>query len=329
MLVLNWNGARLLPRCLEALSRTDYSSGRWEVVVVDNNSSDDSVEAAQRDFPWIKVSRHPANLGFGKGYNPAIRRAQGEYVALLNLDTRVRPAWLKELVRAAEMDPRVGATTAKLLFPTDGPLAGRIERAGGQLLADGSGRDRGQLEVDRGQYDTQEEVFYFAGSASLLRKAALQDSGLFDERYFMYYEDVDLSWRLRLRGWKIVYVPTAVVEHEHAASSGEWSPLFIFNVDRNRQLMLFKLAPWPLALREAARYVAEWALNCARVAFWAATRRQRGPHAARARLQARVIASWLWDLPGVLGDRAAIRSERRAARGVVERWLERSVVERT
>jgi hypothetical protein len=151
---------------------------------------------------------------------------------------------------------------------------------------------RVEHEPDRGQYDRQEEVFYFNGAAALLRKAALADAGSLDPRYFMYYEDLDLSWRLRLRGWKVLYVPQAVVEHEHAASSGEWSPLFLYEVLRNRPLMLLKLAPWPLASREVGRHVASLGLNAARVLYWALTRRQRGPHAARARIEALVLLSW-------------------------------------
>ena len=228
--------------------------------MVDNASTDGSLEDAVAAFPWITTWRNPANWGFARGYVAAVAAAPGPYVVLLNSDTRVRPGWLRSLVDAAEADPRLGAASAKLIFPPDSPNAGRIQNAGGLLLRDGSGRDRGtavrdgrvEHEPDRGQYDRQEEVFYFNGAAALLRKAALADAGSLDPRYFMYYEDLDLSWRLRLRAWKVLYVPDAVVEHEHAASSGEWSPLFLYKVLRNRPLMLMKLAPWPLALREMA-----------------------------------------------------------------------------
>jgi N-acetylglucosaminyl-diphospho-decaprenol L-rhamnosyltransferase len=274
VLVLNWNGARLLPICLEALFQTDYPGDRWEAVLVDNASTDGSEDAALRDFPRLKLWRNPGNWGFARGYNGAIAGAPGPYVALLNIDTRVRPGWLRALVAAAEADPRIGAATAKLIYPPESPNAGRIQNAGGLLLPDGSGRDRGTVfrdgtwkqEPDSGQYDRSEEVFFFCGAGALLRKVALEDVGHFDERYFMYYEDLDLSWRLRLRGWQVLYVPESVVEHAHAQSSGEWSPFFTYQVERNRPLMLLKLAPLPLALREVGRYGAEWLLNCARVA---------------------------------------------------------------
>ncbi len=197
------------------------------------------------------------------------------------------------------------------------------------LLADGSGRDRGtilrdghwQQDLDSGQYDLPEEVFYFCGAGALLRKAALADVGLFDERYFMYYEDLDLSWRLRLRGWRIRYVPGAVVEHLHAASSGEWSPFFTFQVERNRILMLLKLAPAPLALQELVRFIAEFALNCVRVLASAVAKGQRGPHAARTKLQARVLLSWLHDLPGVLAERRRVRASRKLPDSAIAAWM--------
>ncbi len=329
VLVLNWNGARLLPGCLGALEQTDYPAGCWETVQVDNASSDGSETAAVEQFPWLKLRRNSGNWGFARGYNGTIREAPGPYVVLLNSDTHVRPGWLRALVGAAERDGQVAAATAKLIYPDGSPKAGRIQNAGGTLLANGAGRDRGTMfrngqweqEEDLGQYERQEEVFFFCGAAALLRKAALADVGVFDERYFMYYEDLDLSWRFRLRGWKVVFVPDAVVAHAHAASSGEWSPFFTYQVDRNRPLMLLKLAPLALALPEIGAYVSDFGVNAARVLWWALTRRQRGPHAARAKLQARVILSWLRDARGALVDRARIRRRRLVPDQVIRRWM--------
>jgi GT2 family glycosyltransferase/glycosyltransferase involved in cell wall biosynthesis len=329
VIMLNWNGRWLLPSCLEALARTEYDDGRWEVVVVDNASTDGSREWVEGAHPWVRVRRNPANWGFGRGNNPAMRDAPGPYVVLLNSDTRVRPGWLRALVGAMEADPSAGAGTAKLIFPPESTHAGRIQNAGGMLLPDGSGRDRGTVvangvashEPDDGRYDASDEVFFFCGAGAILRKAALDEVGYFDERYFMYYEDLDLSWRMRLRGWTVRYVPDAVVEHEHAASSGEWSPLFTYNVERNRPLMLVKLAPWPLATREVGRYLVEFGLNAARVAWWLASRRERGPHASRARMQAGVVLSWVRDLRGVLRDRTAIDGSRRVPDRAIETWM--------
>ncbi|MCL4532262.1 MAG: glycosyltransferase, partial [Actinobacteria bacterium] len=190
-----------------------------------------------------------------------------------------------------------------------------IQNAGTLILRDGSGRDRGALvrgtevfqEDDEGQYDRREEVFAGCGAALLLRKAMLEDVGIFDDDFFMYYEDMDLSWRMRRRGWKVVYVPDAVVRHVHAASSVEWSPLFLFHVERNRLLMLSKNAPLKLAISEHARYLTSVALNLGRYGrsriFSAPDRAAVG---ARVRIQLRVVASLLRLLPGTVAKRRAL-----------------------
>ena len=146
-----------------------------------------------------------------------------------------------------------------------------LQSAGSCVLPDGSGRDRGTIvnrghvypPWDDGAFAVAAEVFHFNGAACLLRRDMLATVGLFDERFFMYYEDMDLAWRARAQGWKIRYVPQAVVRHVHSGSAGEWSPLFTYNVDLNRLLMLIKNAPWWLARQQLARYAAETIWNAA------------------------------------------------------------------
>ncbi len=190
-----------------------------------------------------------------------------------------------------------------------------IQNAGTLVLHDGSGRDRGALvrgtevfqEDDEGQYDRREEVFAGCGAALLLRKAMFEDVGFFDDDFFMYYEDMDLSWRMRRCGWKVVYVPDAVVRHVHAASSVEWSPLFLFHVERNRLLMLSKNAPLNLAISEHARYFASVALNLGRYGRSLLLRApDRAAVGARVRIQFRVVASLLGLLPGTVAKRRAL-----------------------
>ena len=130
-----------------------------------------------------------------------------------------------------------------------------INNVGSNIYPNGFGGDRGFLERDEGQYDEPVEVFAWCGGAVLLSKAYLDDVGLFDERLFLYYEDTDLSWRGRLRGWRYVYVPTSQVDHRHAASSGVGSKVFRYYTERNRPLMLVKNAPAGLALQEGVGMV--------------------------------------------------------------------------
>jgi len=205
-----------------------------------------------------------------------------------------------------------------------------VQNAGTLILSDGSGRDRGTIvrgtevyqEDDLGQYDQREEVFAGCGAAILLRRTMLEDVGLFDEDFFMYYEDMDLSWRARRRGWKILYVPEAVVRHIHCGSSGEWSPLFLYHVERNRLLMLAKNAPLALAAGEHARYALSAAANAARLARCLA----RGSPdtaavAGRLRIQMRVLWWLLSHLPQTIAKRRQLAARELVPARELLRWM--------
>ena len=204
-----------------------------------------------------------------------------------------------------------------------------IQNAGTLLLAHGAGRDRGTVlrhgqpayEPDAGQYDQPEEVFGFCGAACLLRRSALDEVGYFDPSFFLYYEDLDLSWRLRLRGWTIRYVPLSVVWHYHAATSGEWSPLFTYYVDRNRPLMLTKNGPPRLAARELAGYAADAGLTAMRLLRAIGTRQAAGAAARRLWLQTRVLASWTRAVPRAWWQRRTIQAGRTVDDATLRRWM--------
>jgi len=192
-----------------------------------------------------------------------------------------------------------------------------LSNAGGMVLVDGHGADRGHQEVDRGQYQRAEEVFAFRGASVLFRTEALRDAGVFDDDFFTHYEDTDLAWRLRSRGWSVRYLPEAVVRHVHAASSGEWSPFLSFHVDRNRLLMLTKSASAGLALREVLRYPLTTASLALRTVARAHPRRP--PRGTLLRL--RVMASYLRLLPAMLARRWEISRHAKVDRRHLERWL--------
>jgi GT2 family glycosyltransferase len=460
VLILNYNGWRYMPACLEALAATDYPAGQLEIVVIDNASSDGTVAQMRARYPEVRTLALSENTGFSGGNNAGIRATDTPYVVLLNNDTAVDPGWLKPLVRAAESDPRVGGCGAKLLyFYADLPLQVRVERsfvpardlpgngdgrvlgvrlaaaalsgdsigaqvgyasgwydregsgpgayrwssdaavlnlpvgapntalevrlsfaggppaplqpavvrlaigdtvlhtvevgaepaevtlaipaeltllarraiqnAGTELLPGGYCRDRGSYVEDGverhafdGAYERQEEVFGLCGAALLLRRAMLDEIGLLDDRFFMYYEDIDLCWRGRFAGWRFMYVPAAVVRHIHSGSSGEWSPLFRFHVERNRLLMLLKNAPRPLAARAVGGYVADtgrWIWRSLRALRQG--RRSAAASWAFARNNSRVLASLLRAAPAVLGQRRRIRRQARINDAVILGWM--------
>ncbi len=203
-----------------------------------------------------------------------------------------------------------------------------IQNAGSLVFRDGRGRDRGAVagpgfhyyQDDVGQFDRTEEVFAGCGASLLLRSDVLADVGPFDERFFLYYEDTDLSWRARLRGWKVVYAAGAVVRHAHRGSTGAWSGAFVYYTERNRLMMLLKLAPARRALEQCGR-----ALAAATLAGLAAARRSaRGQDSRPAWAGPRwaALRSLAWLLPGLLASRSAIQARRRVSEGEIERWLD-------
>ncbi|MGH7922478.1 MAG: glycosyltransferase family 2 protein [Candidatus Dormibacteraceae bacterium] len=339
IVIVNYNGLAHLDPCLKAV-RAQEVDGGLDVTVVDNHSNDGSVEHLRQHHRWVRLITCTRNLGFAAASNLAMRAVAGEHIVLLNNDTQVRPGWLAALVDTAEREPRAGAVTSKLVF-SDQP--GVIQNAGGVLLSDGSGGDRGTREPDEGQFDLEEEVFGFCGAAALLRREAIDDVGTFDESFFMYYEDTDLSWRMRLRGWRVLYDPRAVVEHAHSPTSGEWSDFFLFHVDRNRLLMVLKNAPSSLVARsfsalglramklrgrvpdapEADQLEVEFGAPESIAADPVPSQPADAKATRRAALRLRVLRSFAAHAPAAVAARRVIRGRRTVPDREVMRWMVR------
>jgi hypothetical protein len=193
--VLCWNNAGLIDRCLEHLLATDWP-GRLDVVVVDNGSTDGSTDGWATRHPSVELIETGANLGFAAGVNRGLEDLDGvDAVALVNSDAFVEPGWLRPLAAALDADPAVGAASPKILFTEEADGRPRINNVGNVLGRTWEVHDRGYGEVDEGQYDREEDVWGWCGAAVLLRRDYLDDVGRFDERLFMYAEDADLSWR--------------------------------------------------------------------------------------------------------------------------------------
>lgn len=239
VVIPNYNGKHLLDDCLGSLLSQTHP--KVEIVVVDNASSDGSVEYVRDTYPTVRTLRNRENLGFGAAVNQGIRATSGELVFVLNNDTEVDAHCIESLVEVAQTDPTVGMCATKIL---DFRRRNVIDVAGIVIYPDCSSRGRGRLEVDVGQYSKVEEVFGPSGAAGLYRRSMLDDVGLFDADYFMYCEDTDLAFRARLAGWRCLYAPDAVVYHLYSATAGKYSPLKAFLVERNRIWMSAKVLPW-------------------------------------------------------------------------------------
>ena len=243
--VVNWNGAILLRPCLASLLEQDLARGSLEVVVVDNASRDGSVELLRREFPSVTVVQNATNEGFAGGVNAGLVDLQAPYVALLNNDARLEPDAIRRMVEVLE-DPcnaDVGAVTALILLENEeSETRPMVNSTGNVVSRAGSATDRDWL-TPLEELDASPDVFGFCGGAAVLRTAALDEVGIFDDSLFLYYEDTDLSWRLRAWGWRTRFENGAVAWHRHAQSSDPTSPLFRYYNNRNALIVFTRYAP--------------------------------------------------------------------------------------
>jgi GT2 family glycosyltransferase len=232
IIVLNWNGKEDTLDCLTSLRATNY--GNYKIVVVDNGSEDDSVEAVREKFPEVEIVETGKNLGFAGGNNAGIEYAmkQGtDYVYLINNDTTVDPDYLRELVTAAEADEKIGAVGSKIYYYSE-PT--RIWFAGGKInWLRNKGEHIGLDEVDRGQYDDIKEAGYLTGCSLLVKREVVEKIGVLEEDYFLYYEDVDYSLRIQNAGYKTVYVPKSKIYHKVSRSTKPGSSSYVYYHVRN------------------------------------------------------------------------------------------------
>lgn len=436
--MLNYNGGEHVLTCIEHLCRTEWPEDAFEVVVVDNASTDGSDERIAEQFPQVRLVRSPTNDGFPAN-NLAMRELDDvDHVALINNDAFVEPDWLAPLVAALDAEPDLGAACPRILFapgfldvelsastflpggadprtlgvqvrgvevdgkdawrgaqfatgfwglevgpgpdehfqwtadeavlrvpvqprrPAEAQLTLRLggppgtavalrcgdERAeailgdagatvelalrgephdvvnnvGSVLVEGGYGADRGFLAPDAGQFADPAEVFSWCGAGVLLRGHYLRHVGLFDERFFMYYEDTDLSWRGRARGWRYRYVPDSTLRHVHAATSVEGSALFTHFVERNRLLMLAKNAPASMAAWAAVHHLLVTASYVRRDVVRPVLGKHR-PNTELSERRLRAFAGAVRLAPAILADRRAGRSRQTVADEELLAWL--------
>ena len=285
--VVSWNGAHLLRPCLDSLLAQNLPAGALEILVVDNASTDQTTVLLAEHYPSVIVRVTETNLGFAGGVNVGLADLSATYAVLLNNDATFEPDAIGRLVEHLD-DPanhQVGAATAKILL-TEPDADGRtlVNSTGNILTRTAAATDRDWLAVA----DTERApiaVFGFCGGAAALRGATLDEVGLFDGSLFLYYEDTDLSWRMRAAGWEIHYVAGAIAHHQHAASSDTASPLFRFYNTRNSLLVFGRHAPLRVVVQSFAR-------QCAALLRYTLTRGEQPPllHARRRALFAAIRA---------------------------------------
>jgi hypothetical protein len=272
IVVVNYNGLQHLQDCLPSITKTQYSN--FEVILVDNGSTDRSVEFVKRNFPSINIVRCKRNSGAAGGYNIGILHAKGKYVVILNNDVEVDLNWLSPLVELMEKFPNVGAVDPKYLDYYDRKKFDSAAAAGRFIDFAGNCFTRGADEEDTGQYDKVARVFT---CCTMFRRDVLSEVGLFDPDFFYGFEDTDLSWRIMLRGYQILYVPSSRIYHKVGGTTLTKNPSckkprhkkgYYYLWKRNKLLLLLKnysgkniLRAMPLAFLETLGYICYWTVK--------------------------------------------------------------------
>ena len=295
IVIPTWNGLKHLPVCFEALRRQTLSP--YEVFLVDNASQDDTIAFTQREFPEIKIIALPTNLRFAGACNAGMRAATGEAIALLNNDTEADECWLENVAKTFIAHPEAGFVASKLrLFDQ----RDKLHSAGDFYSLRGVPGNRGVWQRDEGQFD-QDYVFGACGAASVYRRSMLDQIGLLDETFEFSCEDVDISWRAQLAGYKCAFAKDAIVYHKVSATGG--GTLNSYYDGRNFIWLLAKDVPGKILWANFGAIVGQQ-LHIT----WDALKAWRG-EAARMRLKGQVAG--MLGLPKMLRARAAVQAGRR------------------
>lgn len=246
VVILNWNGVNYLRQFLPILKAYSALPG-VEIVVADNASTDNSMEMMAQEFPEIRTLVLAENYGFAGGYNKALQQVEADYYVLLNSDVEVTPDWLSPLLDymnghkdVAACQPKIRAYHRRTHFEHAGAAGGYIDRFGFPFCR---GRMFAEVEEDRGQYDDIKDVFWATGACLMVRSEVYHAVGGLDDDFFAHMEEIDLCWRIRSRGYRIVCVPQSVVYHIGGGTLNTESPRKTYLNFRNNQLMLYKNLP--------------------------------------------------------------------------------------
>jgi GT2 family glycosyltransferase len=304
IIIVTYNGWRWLPDCLDSLHKQEYPRDRWELIVVDNASTDQTIPWLESMHPMVKVIKNTRNQGFAAANNQGVAAAKGEFVVLLNNDTTVEPDWLSHLIGYMEKNPQCAAVNGKTYLASsrsdEQPL---VQNAGLVVFRSGYARDRGAV-VANGQQSYEPNNLYYQQAASVagvcgvsvaVRKTAWAAVGGFDESLFMYLEDFDLSLRWRRLGWQLGYEPQAITWHQHAASSGEGSPFFQYYTERNQLVVVTKYFPFSVILASLWR---------AKLRLMKSLVQMNWPLVG---VRVKVLGWWLVHLPGILLERSQLK----------------------
>ncbi|WP_102407973.1 glycosyltransferase family 2 protein [Parabacteroides bouchesdurhonensis] len=246
VVILNWNGAKLLEEFLPSVI-TYTPAEIAEIVVADNGSTDNSLEILKDKFPTVRIIPFTTNYGFAEGYNQALNHIDSEYTVLLNSDVEVTSGWLDALITVLDSDNSIACAQPKIRSQRNKEYFEYAGAAGGYLDIYGYPFCRGRvlhiIEKDQGQYDTTTDILWATGACLFVRTQTYKDVGGLDAQFFAHQEEVDMCWRLRCRGYRLVCIPQSIVYHVGGATLNMESPQKTFLNFRNNLLMLYKNLP--------------------------------------------------------------------------------------
>lgn len=245
VVILNWNGKDFLEKFLPSV--TSYSNDFTEIIVADNASTDDSINFIKNNYPDIKLIINKKNYGFAKGYNEALKKVNAEYVVLLNSDVEVTPHWIEPVIELMDADKSIAACQPKIkdynnkkYFEYAGAAGGFIDYLGYPFCR---GRIFNHLEEDKGQYDDVTEIFWASGACMFVRMEYYNKIGGLDNHFFAHMEEIDLCWRLKNLGYKIMFTPYSTVYHVGGGTLNKIKPQKTYLNYRNNLFLLHKNLP--------------------------------------------------------------------------------------
>ena len=248
--ILNWNGKKFLQKLLPELQQLSYSN--YTLYVIDNNSSDDSVDFIKSNHPEVRLIELDDNYGFAEGYNRGFEQMQEDYYLMMNSDVEVPISFIEPLVEMMEADKRIAICQPKLLALLNKDTLEHGGAAGGMMDVLGYPFCRGRIfessEKDSGQYNQPAQIFWASGACSLVRKDTYHKVGGMYPYYFMHSEEIDMCWRMIAEGYKIMYCPDAYIYHLGGGSLSYHSPRKTYFNFRNNVVMCFRNLPWYVLL---------------------------------------------------------------------------------
>ena len=246
IVILNWNGAKLLKQFLPSVIRFSKNDST-DIIVADNGSTDDSLSLLKKEFPEVKILDLKQNFGFARGYNEALKQIDADYFVILNSDMEVTSGWLESPIHLMETDLSIAAVQPKILsyhqktqFEYAGAAGGFIDRFGYPFCR---GRIFNEVEADNGQYDNLIDIFWATGACMFVRARLFHDVGGFDADFWAHMEEIDLCWRLKNRGYRIIFTPESTVYHVGGGTLSYDNPQKLFLNFRNNLWLLYKNLP--------------------------------------------------------------------------------------